>query len=579
MGFSRAPEDRPTPPEVYGYRPYMLTFLACLGSWMFGYNNGVIGGVLVLPSFTHAFSLPPTGTPAYNSIIENIVSLFQIGGLIGAMATFPGMKFWGRRVALAISAGVYTVGAAVQTFSYGKLSMMYAGRFITGLGAGGTTVVVPLYIAELSPPSIRGTLVGIYEINNQLSGLLGYWCNYIVNEYLPPISTRQYQIPLAMQLIPSSLLILASLLFLPESPRFLIKKGRADKARKVLAYIRHLPCEHEYVNLEVEEIEEAIRREENPNLNPNSHSNPDTDPVAGGAGGDRSKKGKWGLVGELWWKGNRGRVLIGICLMIGQNFTGINGVNFYTPTIFKSIGFSGTKVVLLASGMYAAVKTIATIISLVFFIDRLGRRKLLITSSIGTCLSLWYIGAFITAKHVDLKVEQEKSVAGWVAIVCVYIYAASFSVAWNGVVWVYCAEIFPTRIKELAVCLTTAVQWICQFTVARASPSMLTNLHGGFFFFFAACITIMGLFVYFFVPETKGRTLEGMDEVFGSAYGELVGGVVEFRGFQRERGVDLGRVKGGMVDVEAGRGRKEVGGDEITRVTTQTQQAVPMASL
>lgn len=228
----------------------------------------------------------------------------------------------------------------------------------------------------------------------------------------------------------------------------------------MLAYIRHLPCEHEYVNLEVEEIEEAIRREENPNLNPNSHSNPDTDPVAGGAGGDRSKKGKWGLVGELWWKGNRGRVLIGICLMIGQNFTGINGVNFYTPTIFKSIGFSGTKVVLLASGMfldfltlagrgwlseillltvtfvadfcggvgmYAAVKTIATIISLVFFIDRLGRRKLLITSSIGTCLSLWYIGAFITAKHVDLKVEQEKSVAGWVAIVCVYIYAVSYS--------------------------------------------------------------------------------------------------------------------------------------------------------
>ncbi|KAG4435614.1 hypothetical protein IFR05_008889 [Cadophora sp. M221] len=517
------------------------------GRPVFGYNNGVIGGVLVLPSFTHAFSLPPSGTPAYNTIIENIVSLFQIGGLIGAMATFPGMKFWGRRVALAISAGFYTVGAAVQTFSYGNLGMMYAGRFFTGLGTGGTTVVVPLYIAELSPPSIRGTLVGIYEINNQLSSLLGYWCNYIVNEYIPPTSTRQYQIPLAMQLIPSIFLILASLFLLPESPRFLTKKGRAEKARKVLAYIRHLPCEHEYVNLEIEEIEEAIRREDNPNSH--STSNPPAGVAVGGDGGGASES-----------------------LMIGQNFTGINGVNFYTPTIFKSIGFSGTKVVLLASGMYAAVKTIATIVSLVFFIDRLGRRKLLITSSIGTCLSLWYIGAFITAKHVDLKVEQEKSVAGWVAI-------ASFSVAWNGVVWVYCAEIFPTRIKELAVCLTTAVQWICQFTVARASPSMLTNLHGGFFFFFATCITLMGFFVFFLVPETKGRTLEGMDEIFGSAYGELVGGVVEFRGFQRERGVDLGRVKGGVMDVEAGRARREMGGDEIMRITTQTQQAVPMASL
>ncbi|KAK0107892.1 hypothetical protein ONS96_003679 [Cadophora gregata f. sp. sojae] len=557
MGFSRAPEDRPTPPEVYGYRPYMLTFLACLGSWMFGYNNGVIAGVLVLPSFVHTFHLPMPGSPAYNTIIENIVSLLQIGGLVGAMATFPGMKYWGRKVALAISATVYTVGAVVQTFSYGRLSMMYAGRFITGLGAGGATVVVPLYIAELSPPSIRGSLVGIYEINNQLSSLLGYWCNYIVNEYIPGTSIRQYQIPLAMQIIPSVLLILASLFILPESPRFLVKKSRAEEARKVLAYVRHLSVEHEYVGLEMQEIEEAVRREDN------------FGGVSIGESG-HGEGGKLGLLKELWWKGNRGRVLIGVGLMVGQNFTGINGVNFYTPTIFKSIGFSGIKVILLASGMYAAVKTIATIISLVFFIDRLGRRKLLITSSIGTCLPLWYIGAFVTAKHIDLKMEQEKSVAGWVAIVCVYVYAASFSVAWNGVVWVYCAEIFPTRIKELAVCLTTAVQWICQFIVARSSPSMLTNLRGGFFYFFASCITIMGLFVFFLVPETKGRTLEGMDEIFGSAYGDV------------DSGVDLGAARkveeGGKEPVKGIRvQRKEGSGDDITRVTTQ--QAVPMASL
>lgn len=138
-----------------------------------------------------------------------------------------------------------------------------------------------------------------------------------------------------MQIIPSILLILASLLILPESPRFLVKKSRADEARKVLAYVRHLSVEHEYVGLEMQEIEEAVRREDNP----------------GGVGGSgNGEGGRWGLVSELWWKGNRGRVLIGVALMIGQNFTGINGVNFYTPTIFKSIGFSGTKVVLLASG-------------------------------------------------------------------------------------------------------------------------------------------------------------------------------------------------------------------------------------
>jgi MFS family permease len=113
--------------------------------------------------------------------------------------------------------------------------------------------------------------------------------------------------------------------------------------------------------------------------------------------------------------------------------------------------------------MYAAVKFIATILSLLFFIDRLGRRKLLLISSIGTSLSLWYIGAFITASHVNFQAEgTQKTAAGWVAIVCVYVYGASFSFAWNGVVWVYCAEIFPTRIKDLAVCLCTAAQWLSQ---------------------------------------------------------------------------------------------------------------------
>lgn len=187
------------------------------------------------------------------------------------------------------------------------------------------------YIAELSPPAIRGSLVGIYEINNQLSSLLGYWCNYIVNEYIPPTETRQWQIPLAMQMVPSALLLLAALFILPESPRFLVIKGKTSQARKVLAYVRYLSVEHEYINTEMDEIQEAIQRQSQPLT---SH------PAS-----------KFGLFKELWWKGNRNRVFIGLGLMMGQNLTGINGVNFYTPTIFKSIGFDGTKVTLLASGL------------------------------------------------------------------------------------------------------------------------------------------------------------------------------------------------------------------------------------
>ena len=114
---------------------------------------------------------------------------------------------------------------------------------------------------------------------------------------------------------------------------------------------------------------------------------------------------------------------------------------------------------------------------------------------------------------------------------------AFFSFAWNGVVWVYCSEIFPTRIKELAVCLVTAVQWLFQFAVARASPYMLSALKGGFFFFFAACITVMGVLVWWLVPETKGRSLESMDELFGSPYGVIDRVGLELKSFRRERGL------------------------------------------
>jgi MFS family permease len=165
------------------------------------------------------------------------------------------------------------------------------------------------YIAEISPPAIRGSLVGIYEINNQLSSLMAYWANYIVSQYLPSTTSKQWQIPLAMQMIPSGLLILCSIFILPESPRFLVKKGQKAKARKVLAWVRKLSEEDEYINFEMEEIEEAIKRQENRPLLP---------------GQKRSRFGL-DLFRELWWKGNRERVVIGLGLMFGQNMTGIQG--------------------------------------------------------------------------------------------------------------------------------------------------------------------------------------------------------------------------------------------------------------
>lgn len=123
MGFGHAPEGQPTPKEIYNYRIYLLTILACLGSWMFGYQNGVISGVLVLPAFYRDFHLPPVGTASYNNITANIVSLLQIGGIAGVLGTFPAMKYLGRKISLAIAAAVYFLGAALQVRAPHSIAM------------------------------------------------------------------------------------------------------------------------------------------------------------------------------------------------------------------------------------------------------------------------------------------------------------------------------------------------------------------------------------------------------------------------------------------------------------------------
>ncbi len=172
------------------------------------------------------------------------------------------------------------------------------------------------------------------------------------------------------------------------------------KARKVLSFARNLDPDHEYINYEIEQIEQALERQRQMMQ-----------------GADR-----WQLIRELAWKGNLNRLIIGCALMWGANLSGINGVNFYTPAIFKSIGFGDTRTALLLSGFFAVSKTTATFVSLFFFIDKLGRRKLLLIASVGISLSLWYIGAFITATNGG---GGEKSAAGYVAMVAIYIYAVS----------------------------------------------------------------------------------------------------------------------------------------------------------
>jgi MFS family permease len=190
-------------------------------------------------------------------------------------------------------------------------------------------------------------------------------------------------------------------------------------------------------------------------------------------------------------------------------------INYYSPTIFRSLGVSSTSTSLFATGVYGIVKMCTTIIALVWILDRFGRRKLLIIGGTGAALAMFYIGGYIavakpTADNVNL------SAGGYVAIVMIYIFVVFYCASWNGIVWIYCSEIFPLRIRTLCCAFTSAIQWLFQFVIARSTPYMVSNIGYGTYLFFGSCTILMTIWAYFFVPETKGRTLESMDQLFGA---------------------------------------------------------------
>ncbi|KAI5777574.1 general substrate transporter [Geopyxis carbonaria] len=493
MAFGRAPEDRPTPPQVYNWRIYLMAVLTCTGAMIMGYSIGIIGGTLTLPAFHEAFKLPPIGTRDYAYITANIVSIMQGGAFFGSLAAVPVTERWGRRTGLAVGGGSFAIGSAICTFSYGRLSLMYLGRFLSGLGCGCTSLLVPLYISELSPPAIRGFLIGLFEIGNQLSSVTAFWVNFAALSIPASAGNAQWMTTLGLQIFPGTALLLSALFILPESPRWFVKHGATDRARKNLAWLRHLPEDHEYIIAELGAMREQVSRE----------------------GG-----GTWR---DLLGPGVRNRLAIGMTMMLCQNLTGINSINYYSPSIFRSVGLTDRRTTLFASGIWAIVKALATIGSLVFFIDSLGRRKLLLISAMGQAVVMLYIGGYVqTSSPPPAAIAlngggstSPQSPAGWVAVIAVYFYALFFCFAWNSVPWIYCAEIFPTRLRALCVSITTATQWLGQFGVARATPYALAEIRGGLYFIFGGFLLAMWTWVWLCLPETKGVPLEDMDRIFG----------------------------------------------------------------
>ncbi|KAF2681321.1 quinate permease [Lentithecium fluviatile CBS 122367] len=492
------------PPEIYGWRTFMMACSACFGGMLFGFDIGTIGGVLVLPEFKAKYGISGLNKTQAADLSANIASTLQAGCFLGCFLASWVADRWGRKLALMFNGVLTIIGVIIQTCSFGSIASMYVGRFVAGVGVGGASMVVPLYISENAPRAIRGGLTGIYQLFIAAGTMLAFWVNY--GAILHIHGAAVYMVPLALQAMPAVLLVLCMALN-KESPRWLAKADRWDQAGSVLARMRDLPVTHEYVQSELRDIAEQLEHERML------------------IGGSTLKD----LLREMFTiPGNRKRTLISIGLMICQQMTGTNAINYYAPQIFKVLGITGNSTGLFATGIYGVVKMVACAAFLLFAADSLGRRKSLLWTSIAQGSAMMYIGLYVRIAPP----QEGASVppAGYVSLVCVFLFAGFFQWGWGPVCWIYVSEIPTARLRSLNVAIAAATQWLFNFVVARATPNMMASAgsHGyGAFIIYSCFCYAMFFFVWFLIPETKGLSLEKMDDLFGVT--ELVKHIEEDR--------------------------------------------------
>jgi sugar porter (SP) family MFS transporter len=472
---------------------YAVCAFAAIGGFCFGYDTGVISGVLTMEDFIFKMSGDAQLTQLSSLQTGTITGLLLAGCFVGSLLAGPSAEFFSRKRTIVIASVVFIVGAAIQTGANGY-AMMVCGRAVAGLGIGALSMIVPLYQSELAPKEIRGRLIALQQLMITIGIMVAFWVGAGTEKIEGQASWR---IPLGIQIAPAIVLAIGAM-FLPYSPRWLLSKGRNAEALRVLAQLHSAGDEtNPLVVAEYEEIIAQIELER---------------AVAVGS------------YLELFQGKLRRRMILGILIQIFQQFTGINSIMYYAPRIFQQAGVEGNSASLIASGVNGVLNVLATIPA-VLYIDRLGRRVVMITGAaiMGTAMILCGAvmggtGEITTDANGDstIYMGNNKS-ASYFAIVCIYFFVAGFAFSWGPVGWVYPAEIYPLSVRSKGTSLTTAANWLMNFVISEIVPIMIVKITWGTYIFFGCCCAVMATVVYFFYPETKGKSLEEMDVVFSGS--------------------------------------------------------------
>ncbi len=469
---------------------YFITIIITLGGLLFGYDTGVINGTQFY--FSKYFEL--TG-----AIKGFIVSSALLGALFGAAISGLLSKRIGRKNSLIISAVLFAIsawGSGMPSMLPETTTLLVIFRVIGGIGIGIASMNAPMYIAEIAPAKKRGTLVTFYQLAIVIGFFVVFLATYIIGNNLTEAQNIEYgwRQMFWSELIPAGL-FLVLLFFVPKSPRWLMIKGREEEAKNILTQIHG----EEIADKEFIEIQESIHKD--------------------------SKSEKV----SIFSKSMLSIIIIGTVLSALQQFTGINAVLYYGADIFEqALGF-GQDDVLKQQILLATVNLIFTFIAM-YAVDKFGRKPLLMIGGFGMLIGFLMMGfTLYFSDYSAINAAGNPSISsteGIISLIGVLIFIGAFAMSMGPVVWVILSEIFPNKIRSIAMSIAVAAQWLANYFVSQTFPIIVESdanklqLDGGVwnnalpYFIFSAFIVIIIVFVWKFIPETKGKTLEEMETLF-----------------------------------------------------------------
>ncbi|KAI0049845.1 sugar transporter [Auriscalpium vulgare] len=467
----------------------ILAIFIAFGGFLFGYDIGVISGCLIMPDFIRRFGeIDSNGEYFLSSSRQSIItSLLSAGTFVGALAQALTADRYGRRGSIVIWSAIFTVGVVIQTATTFSIVQITFGRFVAGLGVGALSAIVPLYNGETAPKAIRGMMLVMY----QLQIIMGIFLSYIIDLATHSSkSSASWRIPVGLQML-WGLILMSGIFFLPESPRHLLYTDREATARQVIADLNSVPLDDELVEETVAELKFAIAAE------------------------NEGGKATWlecFSSRNMLWK----RTINGMMLQFIQQLNGQNFYYYYGDTFFKSAGTQLSPYVIQT--ILGAVSVVGTVPAL-YLIETWGRRRSLLTGSIleAICsLIAGLVGHFTLAKTgtpVDQLTKRNKQ-GGDTLIAFAVLHVFSFSMFWGPTPWVYLGESFPLRVRPKSIALGSATNWLWNFLLSFFAPRIAADIGPLILLIFFGMLVFGFFYVWLFIPETKGLSLEEVDELY-----------------------------------------------------------------